>query len=101
MGKIHCYSRKLYKHMYIMYVHVRINPHICLLDSLFSFACCIRFKLFACAFKALKYSDSDFISVTNVCFLLGCLHVWNSLLSYYLEETNYITPNTSKLLQNH
>lgn len=49
-----------------MYAHVCANTHACLLDSLFSFAWCIRFKLFACAFKALKYSDSDFISVINV-----------------------------------
>lgn len=65
MRKIHCSSPKLYKHMYIMYVPVL--RHILVFVFCFLFAWCIRFKLFACAFKALKYSDSDFISVVNVC----------------------------------
>lgn len=104
-------------------IHTHTHTHTCLLRSLFSFAWCIRFKLLACAFKAPKYSEADFISIINVCchfsfllskcaffarsltpaacFLLGFFYVRNSLLLYYLEETNYITPNTSKLLQNH
>lgn len=44
-----------------------VLTHTHLSFGLFSFAWYIRFKLFACAFKTLKYSDSGSVSCIDAC----------------------------------